>query len=65
MQTSLFKVYFHNGSIYNVFCKGRAQIKRFNHYVIKHKDEIERFESIVDGIHEISEFEKRITNKLP
>ena len=64
MQTTLFEVIFYNGSKFNVFCSGKAQIKRFKEFTNKHIDEIEHITESVNGIHTIAQFEKITTNKL-
>lgn len=64
MQTTLFEVIFYNGSKFNVFCSGKAQIKRFKDFTDKYINEIEHIIESVNGIHTITEFEKITTNKL-
>lgn len=64
METTLFEVKFYNGSLFNVFCSGKAQKKRFYLYIHKHVDKIEKWSEIVNGIHTITEFEKITTNLL-
>jgi hypothetical protein len=64
MVTTLFEVKFHNGSKFNVFCSGIAQVKRFRTFTNMLKDEIESIKELTNGIHTISQFEKITTNKL-
>lgn len=58
METTLFEVIFYDGRKFNVFCKGKAQKKRFWKMYETLKNEIEHIIEAVNGIHEISEFEK-------
>jgi hypothetical protein len=64
MQTTLFEVIFYNGSKFNVFCSGKAQIKRFREQCDFLENEIEHIIETVNGIHTIAEFEKITTNQL-
>ena len=64
MVTTLFEVKFYNGSKFNVFCSGQAQVKRFLTFAATHKAEIESIKELINGIHTISQFEKIATNKL-
>lgn len=64
METTLFELKFHDGRIFRVFCKGKAQKTRFWMMHSKLKNEIESVEEISNGIHTITEFEKITTNLL-
>jgi hypothetical protein len=64
MQTTLFEVIFYGGRKYNIFCSGKAQIKRFREQCNFLENEIEHIIEQVSGIHTISQFEKLTTNKL-
>lgn len=64
MQTTLFEVKFYNGAKFNVFCANSAQINRFLKFILKHRNEIEYWKNLVDGIHTITEFEKINNNQL-
>lgn len=64
MQTTLFEVKYYNGSKFNVFCSSESQIKRFLLYIHRNVEEIESWRELTKGIHNISQFEKIITNKL-
>lgn len=58
MQTIIYRVILFNGSEFRVFCKGKNQIKRFSIMKEKLKNEIWKCEEILNGIHEIKQFEK-------
>jgi hypothetical protein len=64
MQTTLFEVIFYDGRKFNIFCSGKAQIKRFREQCEFLKNEIEHIIEQVNGIHTISQFEKITTNIL-
>lgn len=64
METTLFEVKFYDGSKYRIMCFGRAQKKRFFTYIENHKDEVESWCELSNGIHTIAQFEKRPSNKL-
>jgi hypothetical protein len=57
MQTTLFKVTFNDGRIYNINCIGSNQIKRFRIHVGKLKEQITKVEETEKGIHNIKDFE--------
>ena len=58
MQTTLFKVTFNDGRIYNINCIGTNQIKRFRINVEKLKQQITKVEETEKGIHNIKDFEQ-------
>jgi hypothetical protein len=64
MQTTLFEVIFYDGRKFNIFCQGKAQIKRFREQCDFLENEIECIIEQVKGIHTITQFEKITTNKL-
>jgi len=63
MQTTLFEIKFYDGRKFNVFCCGKSQINRFLKFINKHKNEIEYWKELTNGIHSIKDFEK-ITNNF-
>jgi len=64
METKLFEVILYDGRKFNIFCSGKAQIKRFREQCAFLENEIEHITEQVNGIHTISEFEKITTNHL-
>lgn len=64
MQTTVFEVIFYDGRKFNVFCSGKAQIKRFREQCAFLKNEIEHIIEQVNGVHTITQFEKITNNRL-
>lgn len=64
MQTTLFEVIFYDGRKFNVFCSGKAQIKRFREQCSFLENEIEHIIESVNGIHTVTQFENITTNHL-
>jgi len=64
MQTTLFEIKFYDGRKFNVFCYGKAQIKRCLIFIDANKDSIEYWKDTINGIHTITQFEKINSNFL-
>jgi hypothetical protein len=64
METKLFEVIFYDGRKFNIFCSGKAQIKRFHEQCDFLENEIEHIIESVKGIHTISQFEILTTNNI-
>lgn len=60
METTLFEVIFYDGRKFRVFCYGKNQKKRFRESLQEIKEQIKSVESMVIGIHTISQFEQII-----
>ena len=58
METRLFEVVFKDGRKFNVFCNGKAQIKRFFTFIERHENKVKNHKVICSGIHSIVDFEK-------
>ena len=64
METTLFEVKMYDGRKFNVFCKNATQKRKFYQFILSIKDEIEQWNEISNGIHELKDFLKITTNKL-
>ncbi len=58
MQTSLYKITFKDGRIYNVFCSNRKQNQDMLHFLTRNSDEIKIYEVVERGIHTMLYFKK-------
>ncbi len=63
MQTSLYKISFKDGRVYNVYCANRKQNKDMLHYLFEHQKEIKRNGQVVMAcdIHDMLQFTQIMT----
>lgn len=62
METTLFEIKFLDGRIFNVFCHGKNQKKRFMQSTSQ-LENIEYIKVALNGIHTIKEFETIMNNE--
>lgn len=62
METSLYKVFFKDGSMFKIFCANRIQKRRFWKSVTGMK-QISSIDDTENGIHNIEQWEKIINDK--
>ncbi len=56
MVTRLYRVYFENGSMFNIICLNQSQVNRFRKKV-NELEGVTKIQEICSGIHTITQFE--------